>query len=347
MGALNRRSVLSLGLVLLLLATACGDAAPGNDDADGDQGGGAGGKLVVYSGRNENLIRPLIELFTERSGIEVEARYADTTELTATLLEEGAASPADVFFSQDAGALVALEAEGRLAELKEGAAAKVPDRFRDPEDHWTGISGRARTIVFNPEEVAEADRPQDILDVTDPTWKGRVGLAPTNASFISHISALLIEIGEDDVKKFLAELKANDPKIYDSNGLVVKAVAAGEVDLGLVNHYYALNEKKENPGAAVANIYPQEGAFVNLAGVGILEGAKNRGQADEFVEFLLSPEGQEFFRAETNEYPLVEGIAGPEGQPPLAELKTIDLPLDQLGKDLERSAALIKEAGLS
>jgi len=317
------------------------------DSPDAGSPAREGGKLVVYSGRNENLIRPLIDRFKEESGIDVEVRYADTTELTAALLEEGDASPADVFFSQDAGALVALEAEGRLAELKEGVADDVPERFRDPQNHWTGVTGRARTIVFNPEKLSQAELPENFLEVVDPMWKGRVGLAPTNASFVSHISALLIEIGEDDVKKFLAELKASDPKIYDSNGLVVKAVASGEIDLGLVNHYYALNEKKENPGASVANIYPQEGAFVNLAGVGVIEGAENRAQADRFVDFLLSKEGQEFFRTETNEYPLVEGMSGPEGQPALAELKTIDLPLDELGKDLQRSATLIKEAGLS
>lgn len=344
------KSRISLGaalLVLLVGLAACGNDGDGAAAPDQKDPAAESGKLVVYSGRNENLVRPLLDRFEEESGIELEVRYADTTELTATLLEEGEASPADVFFSQDAGALAALELEGRLAELGEGAAEVVPEKFRDPENHWTGVTGRARTIAFNPEKLSQAELPENILEVVEPKWKGRVGLAPTNASFVGHISALLLEFGEDDVKEFLAALKANGAKFYDSNSLVVKAVAAGEVDLGLVNHYYALNEKKENPQASVANIYPEEGAFVNLAGVGILEGAANREQADEFIEFLLSPEAQEFFRSETNEFPLVEGVPGPEGQPALAELKTIDLPLDELGKDLERSARLIKEAGLS
>lgn len=343
------RSRIGFGASLLALViglAACGNeasvpetAAPSTNPEDG--------KLVIYSGRNENLVRPLIDQFKEKSGIEVEVRYADTTELTATLLEEGDASPADVFFSQDAGALAALEGEGRLAGLEEGAAEQVPERFRDPQNHWTGVTGRARTIVYNPEKLSKAELPTSILDVADRKWKGRVGLAPTNSSFVSHVSALVAEFGEERVMEFLADLKANDPKTYDSNGLVVKAVANGEIDLGLVNHYYALNEKKENPDASVANIYPEEGAFVNLAGVGIVEGAENREQADAFVEFLLSDDAQEFFRTETNEYPLVEGVGGPEGQPPLEELQTIDVPLDELGKDLERSATLIKEAGLS
>ena len=341
----SKNGAVALLLGLLLALSGCGDGGNASDDAA--PASGDAGELVVYSGRNENLVRPLIERFEKESGISVEVRYADTTELTATLLEEGDASPADVFFSQDAGALAALEAEGLLGDLPEGAAADIQERFRDPENHWTGVSGRARTIVYNPEKLSEAERPQNILDVVDPKWKGRVGIAPTNASFVSHISALTTEIGEDDVRKFLADLKSNEPKAYDSNVLAVRAVAGGEVDLALVNHYYALNEKQENPEAPVANIYPQEGAFVNLAGVGIIEGAANREHAEQFVEYLLSEKGQEFFRTETNEYPLVAGIEGPEGQPKLEELKTIDLPLDQLGTDLEKSATLIKEAGLT
>ena len=342
----RRTRVIGVLVAAASLLAACGGEAP-VPETPAQETTPETGKLVVYSGRNENLVRPLIDRFKEESGIDVEVRYADTTELTATLLEEGENSPADVFFSQDAGALAALEAAGRLDELAAGAADDVPARFRDPESHWTGVTGRARTIVFNRDELSDAELPREILEVVEPMWKGRVGLAPTNASFVSHVSALVLEIGEDDVRKFLADLKASDPKIYDSNGLVVKAVASGEIDLGLVNHYYALNEKKENPEAPVANIYPEEGAFVNLAGVGIIEGAENRAEADAFVEFLLSAGSQEFFRTETSEYPLVEGVPGPDGQPALAELKIIDLPLDELGKDLERSATLIKEAGLT
>ena len=344
-----RKPIVVVAVAALTLLAGCGDdgTSDTSDVTDTTSGGGENGELVVYSGRNENLVRPVIEQFEEQSGIAVEVRYADTSELTATLLEEGDASPADVFFSQDAGALAALEAAGLLAELPAPLIEPVDPRFRDPEARWTGITGRARTIVYNPEELASDELPESILEVADPKWEGRVGVAPTNASFVSHVSALVEDLGEARVKEFLTELDANDPKIYDSNGLVVKAVDAGEVDLGLVNHYYALNEKQENPEANVANAYPQEGAFVNLAGVGIIDGAENRTQAEEFVEFLLSEEGQEFFRAETNEYPLVDGAGGPEGQPQLEELETIDVPLDQLGKDLERSATLIKEAGLT
>lgn len=343
----NRKWIATVAAATLVVLAACGDNGA-TDTADTTAAPtGENGELVVYSGRNENLVGQVIEQFEADSGIDVEVRYADTSELTATLLEEGDASPADVFFSQDAGALAALADAGRLAELPEGVAEEVDDRFRDPEGRWTGVTGRARTIVYNPEEVPESEVPDSVIEVADPKWEGRIGLAPTNASFVSHVSALRVELGDEAVLRFLQALDAADPKLYDSNLLVVQAVDSGEIDLGLVNHYYALNHQEENPDASVANAFPDEGAFVNLAGVGIIEGTDNADEAAEFVRFLLSDEGQEFFRTETNEYPLVEGVPGPEGQPSLDELQTIDAPLADLGEDVESTTALIKQAGLT
>ena len=334
--------------LFLIVTTAVALAACGGDDApDSGTDAASGRKLVVYSGRNENLVRPLIDRFAKESGIKVEVRYADTTELTATLLEEGDATPADVFFSQDAGALAALAAEGRLAELPSGVADDVDPRFVDPDNRFTGVTGRARTFAYDPAEIPAPELPRSIFDVADPKWKGRLGLAPANASFVSHMSALRVEFGDEKVKKFLADLAANEPQLFDSNTLVVQAVAAGEVDLGLVNHYYALNEKRERPKSPVVNAFPEEGAFVNLAGVGILEGAEHRDEADEFVAFLLSEEGQDYFRTETNEYPLVDGANAPTGLPALGELDTIQAPLAELGKDLESSVRFIEDAGLA
>jgi len=333
--------------LLLIVTTAVALAACGGQDAPDSGSDGDGRKLVVYSGRNENLVRPLIDRFAEESGIKVEVRYADTTELTATLLEEGDATPADVFFAQDAGALAALAAEGRLAELAPRVADDVDPRFVDPDDRFTGVTGRARTFAYDPAEIPELEVPRSIFEVADPKWKGRLGLAPANASFVSHMSALRVEFGDEKVKKFLADLAANEPQLFDSNTLVVQSVAAGEVDLGLVNHYYALNEMRERPDSPVVNAFPKEGAFVNVAGVGILEGAEHRDEADEFVAFLLSQEGQDYFRTETNEYPLVAGADAPAGLPALGELDTIQAPLAELGKDLESSVRFIEDAGLA
>jgi iron(III) transport system substrate-binding protein len=320
----------------------------------GGSGGGSGGDadLVVYSGRSEALVDPILERFEKESGLDVRVQYADTSELTPTLLEEGANSPADVFFSQDAGALAALANEGLLDPIPAGALELVDDRFKDPDGRWVGVTGRARVIGYSTERVPEAELPQSVFEVTDPKWKGRVGFPPTNASFVAFVSALIESVGRDRTKAFLEGLDANGAKRYDNNVLALRAVAAGEVDLALVNHYYLYANFKDDPDAKLANHYPgqgegREGTFVNVAGVGILKSTKHKDAAQRLVEFLLDNEAQEYFRNETSEYPLRNGIDPIAELPPLASLKTIDVPLSRLGRDLKASTELLKEVGLT
>jgi iron(III) transport system substrate-binding protein len=316
-------------------------------------GGGSGdGPLVVYSGRNENLVRPLLEQFARESGVDISVRYGDTSELAPTILEEGQNTRADVFFSQDAGALAALGDAGLFRKLPTSLLNKVDRRFRDPDGRWTGVTARARVIAYNTDKLKEQDLPPSALAVVEPAWKGRVGIAPTNASFVAYVSALIEEIGEPRTRQFLEGLEANGVKEYDNNILILDAIASGEIDAGLVNHYYLYGEFKERPDAPVANFYPGQGAdgegtFINVAGVGILENTDKVEQANQLVEFLLSKRGQEYFRDETTEYPLASGVAAIDELPPIASLKTIDVPLDRLGTDLSGSLELIKDVGLT
>jgi iron(III) transport system substrate-binding protein len=330
---------MAAALVALLLAGALSSCG-----SDGDA-------LVIYSGRNENLIRPLLDRFAEESGIDIKVRYGDTSELLPTILEEGEDTRADVFFSQDAGALAALSGEGFLAELPEDLIGEVDERFRDPEGRWVGVTARARVIAYNTDALTEDEVPESPLEVTDPKWRGEVGYPPTNASFIAMVSALREQHGDDVTREFLEGLEANDAKRYDNNVQVLEALAEGEIQIGLVNHYYLYNEFKNEPDAPVANHYPGqeaggEGTFVNIAGVGIV-GDDVSDEARAFLEFLLSEEGQSYFREETAEYPVAAGIEALPELPPLADLRTIDVPLTDLGKDLEGTVELLREVGLS
>jgi iron(III) transport system substrate-binding protein len=326
------------GVSAALLLTAC-------PNRDNDQ-------LVVYAGRNENLIRPLLERFAGPSGIDISVKYGETSELLPTLLEEGKDTRADVFISQDAGALAVLADEGMLRRLPQGVTDAVDGRFRDPGNRWVGVTGRVRVIAYNSEKVRPEDLPASTLDVTDPKWKGRVGFPPTNASFVAFVSALREQVGESRTRQFLEGLEANDAKQYDNNVLALEAVASGEIDLALVNHYYLYNELKEHPGAKVANFYPGqgpngEGTFVNVAGVGILATTDRRAEAEQFVRFLLSRASQTYFRDETAEYPLAAGVSAIPELPPLVQLRTIDVPLSRLGRDLEGTTRLLEEVGLT
>jgi iron(III) transport system substrate-binding protein len=304
-------------------------------------------ELTVYSGRNENLVGPIIERFEQETGIDVEVRYGDTAEMAATILEEGQNSPADVFFAQDAGALGALASLGRLQTLPEPLLDQVEPRFRDPAGRWIGASGRARVVAYNT-KLAEAELPDSILGFADPRWRGRLGWAPTNGSFQAMVSAMRQLAGEDATRRWLQDMLANDVKAYDSNTAIVDAVAKGEIDVGLVNHYYLyrfLAEQGDN--FPVRNYHTRAtdaGALINVAGLGILDTASNRPAAERFITYLLSPAAQTYFAQETSEYPLIPDIAIDSRLKQLDQIQTPVLDLGNL-EDLQGTLKLLQEVG--
>ncbi len=305
--------------------------------------------MVIYSGRNEELVGPIIERFEEESGIDVEVRYGDTAELAATILEEGENSPADVFFAQDAGALGALSDRGLLSELPEDVLGRVEERFKDPEGRWVGVSGRARVVAYNTEALSEEDLPGSILDFTDPEWEGRIGWAPTNGSFQAFVTALRLIEGEDVAREWLEGIEANDPRSYENNIAILEGVASGEVEVGFVNHYYLFRKlEEEGEGFEARNYYLQNGdpgALINVAGLGVLGNTDSTAEAEEFLEFMLSEEAQQYFADETFEYPLVEGVQ-PNGElVPLSEIETPEIDLGDLD-DLQGTLDLLRETGV-
>ena len=227
--------------LLSVLALAAALAACGSDSGSGDKPAASGdgkGKVTVYSGRAKKLVGPLLEDFERRSGIDLDVRYGESAELAATLAEEGDSSPADVFFAQDAGALGAVAREGLLAPLPQGVLGRVDERFRDTAGQWVGTSGRARVVAYSPERVKTAELPGSIFDFTDPKWKGRIGLPPSNASFQAFVSAMRIDVGDDRTREWLEAIKRNEPKLLENNIQTEEAIDAGEIDVGFVNHYY-------------------------------------------------------------------------------------------------------------
>jgi iron(III) transport system substrate-binding protein len=310
--------------------------------------GGGDGALTVYSGREEELVAPLFERFSEETGIDVEVRYGDSAELAATIAEEGENSPADVFFAQDPGSLGSVESQ--LAELPQEILDRVEARFRDREGRWVGTSGRSRVLVYNTQALTEDEVPDSVSELIDPKWEGRIGIAPTNASFQAFVTAMRLLEGDDATRRWLTDLKALDPKEYDKNTPIVEAAAAGEIDLGLVNHYYLYLVREEQPGAPVANHFldpGDPGALVSVAGAAVLSSSDQADDAERFVEFLLSEEGQRFYvdEAEEAEYPLVEGISAKAGLPPLVELDGPDVDLTSFGVEHEATIELLRETG--
>jgi iron(III) transport system substrate-binding protein len=330
-------------LLAILLVSACGgERAPGAPGAADS----AGGVLTVYSGRNEKLIEPLIERFRRETGIAVRVRYGDTAELAATLMEEGGRTPAAVFIAQDAAALGALSDREVFRPLPEELLGMVPERFRSPKGDWVGLSGRARSVVYDPERISPAELPESLEAVGDPRYRGRFGLAPTNGSFQAHMAVYQAVHGREKLDKLLRAFAANQPRRYPKNSTIVEAVMSGEIEFGLVNHYYLWQAKKENPDTRVANFFMPEGeasSFVNVAGAGILSSGAN---AERFVAYLVSPDAQRYFATETFEYPLTEGAEPVAGLQPLDDIRTPDVSMGRVSDLLGDTLVLIQRSGL-
>lgn len=310
----------------------------------------ADGTFVLYAGRSEDLVQPLIDQFEEETGITVEVRYAGTTELAALLQEEGEATPADVFLAQDAGALGAVSKEGLFATLPAGIADAVEPGLTSTDASWVGVTGRARVFVVDSEQVDPASAPTTVAELTDPSWAGQVGIAPTNASFQSYVTALRVLEGEDAAQEWLEGMVANDVQNYSNNTAILEAVQAGEVQIGLINHYYwyRLESELGTDAMRAQLVFPEAGdagSIVNVTGAGLLSGAADDADALAFLEYLVSTAGQEYFVEATYEYPLVPGIAAPEGLPELTALTNPDLDLSDLDT-LSETTALLAEVGL-
>lgn len=335
------RNLRPLLLALALLVLATGVAACGGDDSSDEA------SLTIYSGRNEALVGPLLERFTEQTGIELDVRYGDTVELAATLREEGDRSPADVYFAQDGGALGAVEKEGLFATLPQDTLAKVDERFRSQDGAWVGASGRARVIAYDGRELEASDMPDSVFDLTRPEWRGKVGWAPTNGSFQAFLTAMRAVHGDEATVEWLRGMLANDVQAYDNNILVRDAIAAGEVQAGLINHYYVMEALAEDPDYPVELHFPEGdvGALINVAGVGILASSEHGAQAQELVDFLLSTEAQEYFREETAEYPIAAGVDPLPALPPLASIAQPDVDLADID-DLQGTLEALERAGV-
>ena len=335
-----------LALITWLLVTvvACGSSNSGQEG--GEPQSSDGGELTIYSGRGESLVGPLIERFEEVSGIRVRVRYAGTAELASAILEEGDRSRADVFYSQDAGALAALAEGEALSQLPDDIIADVPPELADSSRRWVATSGRARVLIISTERAANS--PESVFDLVDEEWRGRVGWAPTNASFQAFITAMRQIHGEDETKEWLRGMLANDVVEYPRNSPIVQAVGDGEIDVGLVNHYYLFRFLADDPGFQAVNHFTDPGAAggpVNVAGVAVLTSSRNVENALTFIRFLLSEEGQTYFRDQTSEYPVTSEIEARPELIPLSQLNPPSLALTSLS-DLEGTLELLRDAGV-
>ncbi len=303
--------------------------------------------LIVYSGRNKKLVSPIIEQAEKDLNLDIDVRYGKTSELAIALLEEGENSKADVFLGQDAGALGALEQKQITSPIPSELLDEVDSRFRSPTGNWVGVSGRARVVDYNTKLVKESELPSSVWELTEPKWRGKVAWAPTNGSFQSFVTAMRVIEGDEKTLEWLKAMKANEVKKYGNNVAIVKALGRGEVDLGLVNHYYLPRFTKDDPNFPVAHHFTNgdAGAMINVAGLAILKSTDQPEDAQAFIKYMVSPAAQKYFATETNEYPLAKGVETDSALVPLDKLNPPNIDLSKLDS-LEETLKLLEKAGV-
>jgi iron(III) transport system substrate-binding protein len=317
-----------------LLASGCG----GGDDV-----------LTIYAGRSQTLVQPLLEQFAEETGIKIRVRYGDGTDLALGILEEGDNSPADVYYTQDIGAIGALKAANRLQPLPQSILNQVPEGYRSSEGLWVGISGRARVMVYNTDDINPATLPTSVLDYTKPEWRNRLGVVPRSDGFPEFVTALRLVRGDAFALQWLKDLKANNPRIFPNNIAAITAVANNEIDLAFLNHYYLYRFLAERGEGYKARNYfftnGDIGGIFLVSGAAILSTSKNKEAAEKFIEYMLTHESQQYFAEETYEYPLVPGVDTAIDLPDISSLKAPAIDLSEL-TDLIGSLDLMREAGI-
>lgn len=305
-------------------------------------------KLVLYSGRSEALVAPLIKQFEQETGIKVDVRYNTTPVLATQVLHEAKNTPADVVLFQESGFLAVLAKAGLLNKLDDSLLKQVDARFRDTKGQWIGTSGRIRVLAYNTDLVKPEELPKKLQELTDAKWKGKIGWAPANASAQAHLSALRELWGEKKLIAWLEGVKANDPQSYAKNSLIVAEVGKGRITLGWVNHYYLHQLKKQNPKLPVANYhFPAEGKDGNilmLSGVAILESSSNKKAANAFLNYLVSKKAQQIFNQDNFEYPVRADMPA-VGLTPLNKIALVEIPPSSV-ENLQPTVMLLQKLNL-
>lgn len=339
------RLLAALLVLAAVVATGCGFSTE-------DSGGGSNEPetegITLYSGRIPAAIGPAVDSYEAEKQRDVQVRFADTADLAATLVEEGDASPADVFFAQEPGAIAAVADAGLLAKLPNDILERVPARFRDPDGRWVGITGRARVIAYNRDVVEESELPRSPFGLTAPHWQGRVGWSPASSSMQEYVTALRAKYGDERTRQWLEEMVDNGAVAYPDNVTIRDAIADGEIDVGLINHYYVAQAiGAEGADYPVAVYFPPGGlgSLMLLTSVGVLDAGDRKDEAFDFVRSLLSDRSQAFFTSSSKEYPLAHGVApDPSLSMPLAKIPVSDTDLVDL-TELQATIDLMKESG--
>ena len=305
--------------------------------------------IVVYNAQHENLVKSWVDGFTKETGIKVTLRNGDDSELGNQLVQEGSASPADVFLTENSPSMVLVDNANLFAPLDADTLKQVPAEYRPAHGRWIGIAARSTVFVYNPEKLNEKQLPESLMDLAKPEWKGRWAASPSGADFQAIVSAMLALKGEKATLEWLKAMKANFVA-YKGNSTVMKAVNAGQIDGGVIYHYYRfVDQSKTGENSKNTQLYyfkhQDPGAFVSLSGGGVLASSKHKAQAQAFIKYITGKEGQESLRT-NNAFEYAVGVNA-ASNPKLVPLKDLDAPkVEPSSLNSKKVIELMTQAGL-
>lgn len=311
--------------------------------------------VTVYSGQHEAGTKAVADAFTEATGISVIIRKGSTEQFAGQLTEEGAKTPADVFWAEQVPPMLSLSDNGLLTPLDDAIIAAtsgpgfetVP---KAPNKDWVATSGRARVVVYDPDLIDEVDLAESVMDYATPEWKGRVGFVPTSGAFLEQVISIAKLDGEDAARDWLKGLKQYGTQ-YVKNSVALEAVERGEIPAALINNYYWYNLVRERGGEDKVTSrlhfigHKDPGAMVSYAAIGVLKGSDNKEEALKFIDFVVSQEGQQVFSDLRAEYPLRADVTSSFDMKPYAELDPPSVPSTTF-EDRENAIRLLEEVGL-
>lgn len=307
--------------------------------------------LTLYSAQHPQVDAMLAEEFTKETGIKVQIREGEGPDVASQIIQEGADSPADVFFTENSPELNLLDEKGLLARVDPATLSQIPAQYSAQDGNWLGLLARENVLAYNPAKLKESELPASLLDFTKPEWRGKVGVAPSDGDFLPLVSAMIKLHGSDATLAWLKALKDN-AKIYQDDEGIAAAVAHGDVASGLINNYYWYRLRTElGAGKIDSKIYHfrngDVGGLVNISGAAVLKSSKNQEEAQKFLAFLAGPKAQELLgKSEIDfEYPLRPGIAPNPQLTPFKELQPPAIAPSSLGDDQE-AGQLLQQAGL-
>lgn len=305
--------------------------------------------IVVYNAQHENLVKSWVDGFTKETGIKVTLRNGDDSELGNQLVQEGSASPADVFLTENSPSMVLVDNANLFAPLDADTLKQVPAEYRPAHGRWIGIAARSTVFVYNPAKLSEQQLPKSLMDLAKPEWKGRWAASPSGADFQAIVSAMLALKGEKATLEWLKAMKANFVA-YKGNSTVMKAVNAGQIDGGVIYHYYRfVDQSKTGENSKNTQLYyfkhQDPGAFVSLSGGGVLASSKHKAQAQAFIKYITGKEGQESLRT-NNAFEYAVGVNA-ASNPKLVPLKDLDAPkVEPSTLNSKKVIELMTQAGL-